>query len=810
MAVNLSPVFGVAGQVFNDNGDPLAGGKIFTYSAGTTTPVTSFTTSTGSTAHSNPIQLDGAGRVPSGEIWLTNGIQYKFVIEDSANNLIGTYDNIIGINSSSINYTNEQEIQVATAGQTVFNLTTMQYAPGTNSLSVFVDGINQYGPGAQYNYLETDSDTVTFTSGLSNGAEVKFTTSQLTGSAGGAASGVSFTGFNNQAGTVQDLAGNDGSDWIGFEADGNNAIARSAQDKMRDIVSVKDFGAVGDGVTNDTLAVQAAIDVALTVNGQVFFPPGKYRCDSAITVTMPNSAGWATTSTTSVAIGLGTKTFTVAAGLAIIAGNTVTANAGTLGQGYMSGTVTSYGGTSLQINVTSISGSGTYAGWDIVQNFRNTNAIASLTIFGSGQDNTIVYFPASDGFNFVLSSQQHTVHVKDVSITTGQLAASKAVIFTNSYPYFGTFVAQSDFTNVTFRGDTGYSQGTSVWFTCVEIANVSDINFNNVNFLGSGIPSGNGLVISSPGAGSFDAPTTTATNFNLVNCNFTFLGQGINYGENTQTLQIANSFFAQNTTDIYVPPNSGTLQGLTIDGCTFFKGAPGDCIYITSPLPNLIITNNFITSHSGFRGIAMDEGNNTTIVGNQFLPADVPNGATAAIQINKTDVGSLTIIDGNTFSSTTIGCLLNDDATGVYVGPGNTCTSNMTLVTESSNATGNTIYFGLRSKTKTAAIGYATGAGAAVTQLTNKTTGVTINSATGQITTANSLLNNGSTAVFQVTNSVVESTDIVLVATPSGNYTARTYNYGAGVFDIALTNVSGGALSDAVLITFAVIKCVAS
>jgi hypothetical protein len=193
MAVNLSPVYGVAGQLFNDNGDPLAGGKIYTYLAGTTTPAATYTSSTGAVAHSNPIVLDGAGRVPSGEIWLTDGISYKFVVEDSASALIGTYDSLVGINSNFVNFTNEQEIQTATAGQTVFNLTTMQYQPGTNSLSVFVDGVNQYGPGAQYAYVETDADTITFVTGLHVGASVKFTTSQINASSYGDASQISYT-----------------------------------------------------------------------------------------------------------------------------------------------------------------------------------------------------------------------------------------------------------------------------------------------------------------------------------------------------------------------------------------------------------------------------------------------------------------------------------------------------------------------------------------------------------------------------------------------------------------------------------------
>jgi hypothetical protein len=256
MAVNLSPVGGVAGQFFDNNGNPLAGGKIFTYSAGTTTNQATYTSASGAIAHSNPIILDGAGRVPSGEIWLTDGLEYKFVIKDSVDALIGTFDNIIGINSNFVNFTNEQEIQTATAGQTVFTLTTMQYQPGTNSLSVFVDGVNQYGPGALYAYVETNSTTVTFTAGLHVGAEVKFTTSNLNSSAGSNAFNVSYT------------------------PPFTGSVATNVGDKLAQTVSVKDFGAVGDGVADDTTAFTAA----LAASRLVVVPTGTYRLTSTITL----------------------------------------------------------------------------------------------------------------------------------------------------------------------------------------------------------------------------------------------------------------------------------------------------------------------------------------------------------------------------------------------------------------------------------------------------------------------------------------------------------------------------------------------
>ena len=109
MAVNLSPVGGVAAQFFSNNGVPLTGGKLYTYLAGTTTPAATYTTTSGGTAWTNPIVLDAAGRVSgSGEIWVTNGVTYKFVIKDSNDVLIGTYDNVVGMNdvdASQVTYT---------------------------------------------------------------------------------------------------------------------------------------------------------------------------------------------------------------------------------------------------------------------------------------------------------------------------------------------------------------------------------------------------------------------------------------------------------------------------------------------------------------------------------------------------------------------------------------------------------------------------------------------------------------------------------------------------------------------------------
>lgn len=139
MAVNLSPFFGVAGQLFNNNGDPLAGGTINTYLAGSTTNATTYTTSAGNIAHTNPIVLDAAGRVPSGEIWLTNGVTYKFVVKDSAGNLIGTYDNINGINESA--FTNIANF-TGTGSAVTFTLPVSPLSE--NWINVYINGVYQF------------------------------------------------------------------------------------------------------------------------------------------------------------------------------------------------------------------------------------------------------------------------------------------------------------------------------------------------------------------------------------------------------------------------------------------------------------------------------------------------------------------------------------------------------------------------------------------------------------------------------------------------------------------------------------------
>jgi hypothetical protein len=194
MSVSLSLLAGAGAQFFDDSGNPLAGGLINTYLAGTTTPAVTYTSVSGTVANSNPIVLDAAGRVVE-EIWLTDGVSYKFILQSSTFVQIWEKDNITGGNDPT---------------------------PTNN-----------------------------FIADLANTTNV--------------AKGDALVGFKQ-------------SDSTGAYP---NAVGKTVHDKLQDIVSVKDFGAVGNGIADDTTAINNAI-AAVGIGGALFFPKGTYLTTNTI------------------------------------------------------------------------------------------------------------------------------------------------------------------------------------------------------------------------------------------------------------------------------------------------------------------------------------------------------------------------------------------------------------------------------------------------------------------------------------------------------------------------------------------------
>ena len=109
------------------------------------------------------------------------------------------------------------------------------------------------------------------------------------------------------------------------------------------------------------------------------------------------------------------------------------------------------------------------------------------------------------------------------------------------------------------------------------------------------------------------------------------------------------------------------------------------------------------------------------------------------------------------------------------------------------------------------ALGYTTGG--AVTQATDKSTGVTLNQAAGQITTSDASLAGGAEVSFTVTNDKVAATDVVAISLQSGastgTYIVSISAVAAGSFNVTLSNV-GTTAGEALVLNYAVIKAAAS
>lgn len=147
----------------------------------------------------------------------------------------------------------------ATQGQTVINTPT-GFVLGGDNLSVYVNGSRQI---YNVNYTETTTTSFTFTTGLNAGDLVNYTI--------GASTSLSVNASS-----------------VLYNEGGTGAVNSNVKAKLQEYLSVKDFGAVGDGTTDDTVAIQAAITQA-TATGQVLLiNAGTYKTTSSLTITGGN------------------------------------------------------------------------------------------------------------------------------------------------------------------------------------------------------------------------------------------------------------------------------------------------------------------------------------------------------------------------------------------------------------------------------------------------------------------------------------------------------------------------------------------
>jgi len=231
----LAPILN-ATTIFTQNDVPAAGGFVYTYEAGTTTNQATYTTINLTTPQTNPIVLNSAGQLPY-PIWLEPGVAYKFQVTDASNNVLGTYDNISGVPNTSGNI--EWVLSALTptyASPTTFTVPGNQVSVFTNQLRVQAT----IGSGAIYGTVEK----ATYSSGTTT-VTVTWDSTQLDSSVSAIYTSVL------------------------------SSVGEAIPGQFKYYVNITDpqFGAIGDGTTDASTAILAAIATGAT---QIFFPAGTY------------------------------------------------------------------------------------------------------------------------------------------------------------------------------------------------------------------------------------------------------------------------------------------------------------------------------------------------------------------------------------------------------------------------------------------------------------------------------------------------------------------------------------------------------
>lgn len=270
-------------QFFDNNGNPLSNGKLYAYSAGTTTPKATFTTEAGDIEHPHPIELDAAGRAT---IFIQGS--YRFDLFDANDALIDSTDDVTSF--TTLNESGDPFFQSfsGTGAQTVF---TLSESLGNDSKDIMVY-VNDESGDVGYDIQNPSAFTL-------SGTSLTFSSAPPTGT-----------------------------------------------DNIYVFAPTKLLGAA-----SASAAAAAASEASA----------------AASAATASSAAGLLdVSSTSSVEVGTGTKTFTVGSGLGLEAGQWVIVSSDANPTvNYMTGPISSYSGTALEVSVSRAFGSGTLADWTI-------------------------------------------------------------------------------------------------------------------------------------------------------------------------------------------------------------------------------------------------------------------------------------------------------------------------------------------------------------------------------------------------------------------------------------------------------------
>lgn len=229
-------------QPITASGEVLPGAQLQTYFSQTTTPITTFQDSALTIPHTNPIVADAAGRFP--EIFLSIS-EHRMVLSDADDVQIMVFDPVSRVEQVGLPSGNIVETQTASAGQTVFALANA-YITGINGIGVYINGVLQHSPD---NYTETSSTSITFTAGLQAGDEITVVI------------------------PISSVPGALSSNLILYTQGSAGSLSRTVQNRLQQRIDANDFGAAGDGVTDDTTALTNAVAAAVATNAPLHLVP---------------------------------------------------------------------------------------------------------------------------------------------------------------------------------------------------------------------------------------------------------------------------------------------------------------------------------------------------------------------------------------------------------------------------------------------------------------------------------------------------------------------------------------------------------
>jgi hypothetical protein len=170
--MSVLPFYNPRFRALDSAGDPLAGGKLYTYSAGTTTALATYTNKTGLVSNANPVILNANGEA---DVWLTPGVDYKFVLKDSSDVVQWTEDNIptpTVTNASAVVVNDPGGRLTLTSGtpvttSDVTGASTIYYALHTSNQIPIYDGTN-WGLQTFTELSQTTTDTTKSPAAVAN------------------------------------------------------------------------------------------------------------------------------------------------------------------------------------------------------------------------------------------------------------------------------------------------------------------------------------------------------------------------------------------------------------------------------------------------------------------------------------------------------------------------------------------------------------------------------------------------------------------------------------------------------------------